>query len=296
MGIPNSVRMYVQYICPSELSRVRGSVTNNGFWIGFIDASQAVTTSHYTSIADLHTTNYKSCKSIFTGLYLVTALHNGYSSAVCSLDVSWWRILATEIFYFRCPLLNTPHLNTQLIIIIILLFLVVWDWVHLVLRPLLACCTSPYDRWWWLWSNWWTEDWWAKPNYSRKTCTSPSLSTTKPTWPNPGSNPGRRGGKPATNRLSYGAVLTLNSTQLLNSLKWSHVSSLHNFGKDRVEVTTSNSSSIIACLFVSVGSAATVWFPQVYTFSFPHPWTRTPSNGLCPRIVSPWQNVCLFAS
>jgi hypothetical protein len=27
-----------------------------------------------------------------------------------------------------------------------------------------------------------------------------------PTWTNPGLNPGRRGGKPATNRLSYGAV------------------------------------------------------------------------------------------
>jgi hypothetical protein len=27
-----------------------------------------------------------------------------------------------------------------------------------------------------------------------------------PTWPEPGLNPGRRGGKPATNRLSYGAA------------------------------------------------------------------------------------------
>jgi hypothetical protein len=27
------------------------------------------------------------------------------------------------------------------------------------------------------------------------------------TWPNPGLNPDRRGGKPATNRLSYGAAL-----------------------------------------------------------------------------------------
>jgi hypothetical protein len=27
-----------------------------------------------------------------------------------------------------------------------------------------------------------------------------------PTWPDPHSNPGRRGGKPATNRLSYGAA------------------------------------------------------------------------------------------
>jgi hypothetical protein len=31
--------------------------------------------------------------------------------------------------------------------------------------------------------------------------------TTNPTCPDPGSNPGRRGGKPATNRLSYGAAL-----------------------------------------------------------------------------------------
>jgi hypothetical protein len=28
-----------------------------------------------------------------------------------------------------------------------------------------------------------------------------------PTWPDPGLNPRRRGGKPATNRLSYGAAL-----------------------------------------------------------------------------------------
>jgi hypothetical protein len=32
------------------------------------------------------------------------------------------------------------------------------------------------------------------------------LSTTNPIWPDPGSNPGRRGGKPATNRLSCGAA------------------------------------------------------------------------------------------
>jgi hypothetical protein len=28
-----------------------------------------------------------------------------------------------------------------------------------------------------------------------------------PTWPDPGLNPGRRGGKPATNRLSYDASI-----------------------------------------------------------------------------------------
>jgi hypothetical protein len=31
-------------------------------------------------------------------------------------------------------------------------------------------------------------------------------SSQNPTWPDPGLNPGRRGGKPVTNRLSYGAA------------------------------------------------------------------------------------------
>jgi hypothetical protein len=52
-----------------------------------------------------------------------------------------------------------------------------------------------------LWSNWWSEDWQGKPKYSEKACPSATLSTTNPT-----SNLGRRGGKPATNRLSYGAA------------------------------------------------------------------------------------------
>jgi hypothetical protein len=42
--------------------------------------------------------------------------------------------------------------------------------------------------------------------YWEKTCPSATLSTTNLTWPDPGANPGRRGGKPATNRLSYGAA------------------------------------------------------------------------------------------
>jgi hypothetical protein len=59
-----------------------------------------------------------------------------------------------------------------------------------------------------IWSNWWNEDWQGKPKYSEKTCPSPSptLSTTNSTWPDPGLNPGRRSGKPATNLFSYGAA------------------------------------------------------------------------------------------
>jgi hypothetical protein len=62
-------------------------------------------------------------------------------------------------------------------------------------------------RWRWLWSNWWNENWQGKPKYSEKTCPSVTFSTTNPTWADPGSNPGRRGGKPATNHLSYGTAL-----------------------------------------------------------------------------------------
>jgi hypothetical protein len=86
-----------------------------------------------------------------------------------------------------------------------------WDLRHQVLRPLLAFCTAPDDRWGWLWSNWWNE-----PKYSEKTCPSAILSTTNPTWPDPCANTGRRGGKSATNRLSYGAAFFCNysSTKL----------------------------------------------------------------------------------
>jgi hypothetical protein len=31
---------------------------------------------------------------------------------------------------------------------------------------------APDDRWWWLWSSWWNEDWQRKPKYSEKTCPS----------------------------------------------------------------------------------------------------------------------------
>jgi hypothetical protein len=79
-------------------------------------------------------------------------------------------------------------------------------WVYSARRPLLAYCTCPGWLWWW--RIWWNEDWQGNPKYSVKICSSATLSTTNPTWPDSGSNPGRRGGKPATNRLSYGAATT----------------------------------------------------------------------------------------
>jgi general stress protein YciG len=55
--------------------------------------------------------------------------------------------------------------------------------------------------------------------YGGETCPSANLSTTNPTWPDTGSNTGRRGGKPATNRLSYGATITRNVSTPLNNIK-----------------------------------------------------------------------------
>jgi hypothetical protein len=43
----------------------------------------------------------------------------------------------------------------------------------------------------------------------RKTYPSATLSTTNPKWLDLSSNPGRRGGKPATNRLGLRGALTL---------------------------------------------------------------------------------------
>jgi hypothetical protein len=61
----------------------------------------------------------------------------------------------------------------------------------------------PDDRWWWLCSNRWNANWQGKPKYSERTFPSTTLSATNPTWSDPGSNPG---GKPATNRQSYGGL------------------------------------------------------------------------------------------
>jgi hypothetical protein len=88
----------------------------------------------------------------------------------------------------------------------LLIFLVRWDWVSWYCGHYWPIVPAPDDRWWWLWRNWWNEDWQGNPKYPEKTCPSATLSTTNLTWLDPGSNPGRRDGKPATNRLSYGAA------------------------------------------------------------------------------------------
>jgi hypothetical protein len=57
------------------------------------------------------------------------------------------------------------------------------------------------------------DDWQEKPKYSEKTCPSAALSITNPTC-SPDANPGRRGRKPVSNRLSYGTANQDIRTQL----------------------------------------------------------------------------------
>jgi hypothetical protein len=74
------------------------------------------------------------------------------------------------------------------------------------LSPFWPIVQAPDDRWGWLWSNWWNEDWQGKPKYSDKTCPAPLCPPQIPHDQTRARTPGHRGGKPATNRLSYGAA------------------------------------------------------------------------------------------
>jgi hypothetical protein len=74
----------------------------------------------------------------------------------------------------------------------------------------------------------------GKPKYSEKTCPSAAFSTTNPTCCQD-----RRGGKPATNRLSYGTAnpfsctlcslecWTMDKVQRISNFVWHFINSLH---------------------------------------------------------------------
>jgi hypothetical protein len=62
---------------------------------------------------------------------------------------------------------------------------------------------APDDRWW-VWGSWWNGNWQGNRSTRRKPAPVPLCP---PKIPHDlGSNPGRRGGKPATNRLSCGTA------------------------------------------------------------------------------------------
>jgi hypothetical protein len=52
----------------------------------------------------------------------------------------------------------------------------------------------------------WNDNDREKPKKSEETCPSATLSTTNPTWTDPGVNPGLQGERPATSRLTNGTA------------------------------------------------------------------------------------------
>jgi len=57
----------------------------------------------------------------------------------------------------------------------------------------------------------------------RETCPSATLSTTNPTWTDPGANPGLSGERPATNRLSHGMAKLFISHTLIRNNETRHI-------------------------------------------------------------------------
>jgi hypothetical protein len=96
-----------------------------------------------------------------------------------------------------------------------------WDWIHMALRPLFGLLYQPQmiDDDGWMRSNRWSANWRKIEVHWEEACPSATSSTINNTWPDLGSNLGRRGGKPANNRLSYGMAYT----RVYLSVWYSHV-------------------------------------------------------------------------
>jgi hypothetical protein len=84
-----------------------------------------------------------------------------------------------------------------------------WNQVHNYKGYCMVCCTSPGGRRMMMSVEQWWIAWQGKLHCSKKPCLSAALSTTNSTWPDPGSNPGRRCRKSATNLLSYSTTKIL---------------------------------------------------------------------------------------
>jgi hypothetical protein len=98
-------------------------------------------------------------------------------------------------------------------------------------------------------------NWWGRPKYWEKTCSSVGLSATNPTLSEPGSNPVCLGGKPVTNLLSYGT----------DWQKW--VQDDHFWGKMWLEHTAA------ICELTAIGSSIS----QKVTSSVVHVWANVTS-------------------
>jgi hypothetical protein len=117
---------------------------------------------------------------------------------------------------------------------------------------------APDDGWWlWVCSSRWN-DWQGKPKYSKNICPSAALSSTNLTWLDLGSNPGRHGGKPATNCLS-------NDTNKYNTIFFSYL--IHPLA----------ALGILRCR-IFLQKSTIICFHSVHMFKTDHPILSQPNS------------------
>jgi hypothetical protein len=100
-----------------------------------------------------------------------------------------------------------------------------------------------------------------------KTCPRATMSTTNPTWTDPGSNPGLRGERPATNRLSHGTALYISYRLAQSALclsrgtqqcyKWLHVCIINTMAR---RSRNTHWLRVGQCVFLNV--FARLWTPS----------------------------------
>jgi hypothetical protein len=88
----------------------------------------------------------------------------------------------------------------------LILFLLKVGWVRPKRGCLLMLSYYTTPRWYEFGEQRWNDIDRGKSKNRRKTCTSTTLSTTNPTWIDPGTNPGLRGERPATTDMSNGTA------------------------------------------------------------------------------------------
>jgi hypothetical protein len=104
----------------------------------------------------------------------------------------------------------------------------------------------------------------GKPKYSEKTWPSATLSTTNPTCC-PDANPARRGGKPATNRLSNGTTLLYLAYSL--TLKREAICSSETLSSNGLHSVISQSMGLFIILLLLGRGDTDQWFSKVRSLS-----------------------------
>jgi hypothetical protein len=119
------------------------------------------------------------------GLVLHNFFHCLLCSMLCVLCTNCAKWMPIGVWQLFVSLYATEILNQ-------LSFRVEWNRVHYYWGHYCPIVPAPDDNGCWCVSSIQWNDWQGKPKYSEKIYPIAALSTTNPTWPDPGSNPGCR--------------------------------------------------------------------------------------------------------